>query len=104
LSGPNPAQTVGLSQNKSGPQTHQNWARSGLAQLKKTISAGPEPAWPSTGKPTGGNYFPPPILLHAARMFCMQEEKRANKRDKRGQKSVPGAVEAVAVSRLTDSD
>jgi hypothetical protein len=37
-------------------------------------------------------------------MFCMHEEKRANKRDKGGQKSVPGAVEAVAVSRLTDGD
>ena len=37
-------------------------------------------------------------------MFCMQEEKRANKRDKRGAEECTGAVEAVAVSRLTDGD
>jgi hypothetical protein len=72
---------------------HKGWARISLAH--KHIRAGPEPAWPSEGNPIsagpapawpsiknpteGGNYFPPPILLHADRMFCMQEETQVTK-------------------------
>jgi len=80
-SGPGLAQTAGLGQSQFGPRTHQKWARTSLPQRKEPISAGPEPAWPSIGKSTsGGNYFPP-ILLHAERTFCMQEENTKNQKE-----------------------
>jgi len=64
-----PTNTSEMGQNPSGPEkgTHQCWARTGLAQHWKINQ------W-------GGNYFPP-ILLHAERTFCMQEENAENQNE-----------------------
>ena len=56
-----------------------------LAQRRKPISAGPAPAWPSIKIQREGNYFPPPILLHADQMFCMQEETQVMKKMQGGE-------------------
>jgi len=84
------------------------WARVSLAH--EHIRNGPEPVWPRErnpsvlgqnrpgpaldDQPVGGINFPP-ILLHAERTFCMQEENAENQNEYRGKKSVPDAEEAV---------
>ena len=66
---------------KAGPESV--WPKKG-----NPISVGLDPAWPSDKKTHGwGNYFPPPLLLHAERyLFCIQEKTNNKMQTMRGRR------------------